>query len=146
MAENQRLNCMGHRARIDRKHTSFKLLRESEQGIVESKTIIIRKGPSVSVETSLKELVDIYKKTPEWDLVSNGGVLSVPVEELRTTNLPKPGPDGCLDFSKMKKGAHVIQNFPGISNGLYTVRYHSFWLVEKILPQLFNLIFLPNFV
>ena len=112
MAENQRLNCVGHRARIDRKQTSFKLLRESEQGIVESKTIIIRKGPSVSVETSLRELEDIYEKTPEWDLVSNGGVLSVPVEELRTTNLPKPGPDGCLDFSKMKKGAHVIQNFP----------------------------------
>ena len=59
----------------------------------------------------MSDLEDIYKKKPEWIHLDSGGVLSVPVEELRMTNLPKPDCDGRIDFSK-KKGANLIQNFP----------------------------------
>ena len=55
----------------------------------ETYRILIKKGP-VSVETSLKKLKDDYESKPEWKLIKKGGVLSVPVEELRMVNLPKP--------------------------------------------------------
>ena len=79
MAEHQGVKCKGHTARMDRKNKVDKLL--TEEGKLdlpdEDKTVLIKKGPSISVETSLKDLEDMYKKQPEWDLVKNGGVLSV---------------------------------------------------------------------
>ena len=38
------------------------------------------------VETSLKELEDNYERKPEWQKIKEGGVLSVPLEELRMQN------------------------------------------------------------
>ena len=44
----------------------------------------------MSVETSLKELEDDYESKPEWKVIEDGGVLSIPVEELRMENPPRP--------------------------------------------------------
>ena len=114
MAENQGVKCKGHTARMDRKHKIDKLL--TEEGKLdlpdEDKTVLIKKGPSISVETSLKDLEEIYKKQPEWDLVENGGVLSVPVEELRMTSFPKPDLNGIVNFGAKKAGENHIHNHP----------------------------------
>ena len=48
---------------------------------------MIKKGP-MSMETSLKELEEEYESKPEWKLIKEGGVLSVPVEELKKENPP----------------------------------------------------------
>ena len=42
--------------------------------------VLIKKGP-VSVETSLKELEEIYASKPEWKVIEEGGVLSIPLED-----------------------------------------------------------------
>ena len=44
----------------------------------------------MSVETSLKELEENYARKPEWKVIEDGGVLSIPVEEFRMTNPPHP--------------------------------------------------------
>ena len=111
MGENLRLGCEGHTARVARKHRTDKLLADRKLDPPEDKTVLIKKGPSISVQTSLRDLEDMYKNNLEWDLVDRGGVLSVPVEELRMTNFPKPDRNGSMNFSK-KKGVNLIQNFP----------------------------------
>ena len=55
----------------------------------ENLTVLIKKGP-VSVETSLKELEENYASKPEWKVIEDGGVLSIPMEEFRMINPPKP--------------------------------------------------------
>ena len=50
--------------------------------------VLIKKGP-VSVETSLKELEEIYASKPEWKVIEDGGVLSIPVEEFRMNDPQK---------------------------------------------------------
>ena len=108
MAENQLVKCEGHFARVARKQ---KLEKVFTPDLPEDRAVLIKKGPSISVETSLKDLEEIYKKKLEWDLVDSGGVLSVHVEELRMTNFPKPDRNGIVNFRK-KKGVNLIQNFP----------------------------------
>merc|ERR1711963_402682 len=65
--------------------------------------VLIKKGP-VSVETSLKEMEEDYERKPEWKLIKEGGVLSVPVEELRMENPPKPDHSGQVVFHEKKGG------------------------------------------
>jgi hypothetical protein len=48
----------------------------------ENLRVLIKKGP-VSEETSLKELEENYARKPEWKVIEEGGVLSIPVEEFR---------------------------------------------------------------
>ena len=50
------------------------------------------------METSLKELEENYASKAEWKVIEGGGVLSVPVEEFRIINPPKP------DRLKKRKG------------------------------------------
>ena len=53
----------------------------------------IKKGP-VTVEMNLKELAEDYAGKPEWKVIEDGGVLSIPVEEFRMINLPEPDQKG----------------------------------------------------
>ena len=74
--------------------------------------ISIKKSPFY-VETCLKELEEDYESKPEWKLVKEGKVLSIPVEELRMENLPKPGRSGQVVFKEKKGGqGKQIDNYP----------------------------------
>ena len=65
---------------------------------------MIKRGPNKE-ETSLKELEENYASKPEWKVIEGGGVLSVPVEEFRMINPPKPDHSGKLEFGKRKESA-----------------------------------------
>ena len=74
--------------------------------------VLIKKGP-VSVETSLKELEEHYASKPEWKVIEEGGVLSIPVEEFRMIDLPRPDHSGKVDFGGRKEGAgKTIEDYP----------------------------------
>ena len=45
----------------------------------------------------MKELEENYASKPEWKVIEEGGVLSIPVEEFRMTNPQK-------NFGKAKEG------------------------------------------
>ena len=79
----------------------------------ENLRVLIKKGPK-SVETSLKELEENYARKPEWKVIENGGVLSVPVEEFRMMKPPKPDRSGIIKFQEKRgKGAgNQIESFP----------------------------------
>ena len=66
------------------------------------------------METSLKELEEIYANKPGWKVIEEGGLLSIPVEEFRMINLPKPDRDGKIKFGENKeKGAgNQIESYP----------------------------------
>ena len=55
----------------------------------ENLRVLIKRGPNKK-ETSLKELEENYASKREWKVIEGGGVLSVPVEEFRMINPPKP--------------------------------------------------------
>ena len=65
--------------------------------------ILIKKGP-VSVDTSLVELEDHFKGTPEWTIMNGGKVHSVPVEEFRLENPPCPNHTGQVVFGRKQGG------------------------------------------
>ena len=87
MAES--VMCLGHAVRCARRSKVDKLKDSPIDTPDENRRVLIRKGP-VSVETSLKELEENYSRKPEWKVIEGGGVLSVPVEEFRMINPPKP--------------------------------------------------------
>ena len=101
-------NCVGHRLREERRQ-KIKKLQNSELVVLdENLRLLIKKGP-VSLETSLRELEENYASKPEWKVIEGGGVLSVPVEEFRMINPPKPDHSGNLEYSKKKgKGAEYL--------------------------------------
>ena len=78
---------MGHKEREARTNKIYKLATRVNETPDENCRVLVKKGP-VSVETSLKELEDNYESTPEWKVIEDGGVLSIPVEELRMENPP----------------------------------------------------------
>ena len=90
--------------------------------------VLIKKGP-VSVETSLKELEENYASKPEWKVIEDGGVLSIPVEEFRIINPPKPDHSGSVGFDKKKRGEErQIDSYPVAQtvnnlNGQVLVKY-----------------------
>ena len=98
-------NCVGHRLREERRQ-KIKQLQNSEHVVLdENLRLLIKKGP-VSLETSLRELEENYASKPEWKVIEGGGVLSVPVEEFRMINPPKPDREGNVKFEDKKgKGA-----------------------------------------
>ena len=81
--------CLGHREREAMKSKISKLLESPLENPDENLRVLIKKGP-VSVETSLKEVEENYASKPEWKVIEEGGVLSIPVEEFRMINPPKP--------------------------------------------------------
>ena len=81
--------CLGHAERIARRNKIIKLKTSPAKNPDENLRVLIKKGP-VSVETSLKDLEENYASKPEWKVIEEGGVLSIPVEEFRMTNPPHP--------------------------------------------------------
>ena len=98
MAESS--DCWGHELRSARRKKIIKPTPAENPN--ENLRVLIKKGP-VSVHTSLKDLEENYASKPEWKLVEEGGVLSIPVEEFRTIDLPRPDHSGKVDFGKRKK-------------------------------------------
>ena len=104
--------CIGHGERENRKNKVNRALESKAESPVEYKKVLIKKGP-ISLETSLKELEEDYASKPEWKVIADGGVLSVPVEEFRMSNLPKPRQSGHVDFGKKrgKKAGYLIESY-----------------------------------
>ena len=103
--------CLGHQLREGRKNKISLLSTKPKKNPDEHIKALINKGP-VSVETSLKELEDNYEITPEWKKIEDGGVLSIPVEELRMENPPRPNHSGRVVFGKKGGGGKQIDNYP----------------------------------
>ena len=80
--------CRGHDVRTSRRNKINRLTSKSFISPDENMRVLIKKGP-VSVETSLKELEENYERKPEWKVIEDGGVLSIPVEEFRTMALAR---------------------------------------------------------
>ena len=95
--------CLGHKERGSRQNIIAKMIKSLAAAPDENCRISIKKGP-VSTKTSLKELEEYYESKPEWKLIKEGGVLSVPVEELRMENLPKPNRSGQVVFKEKRGG------------------------------------------
>merc|ERR1719341_378747 len=65
------------------------------------------------METSLKELDDKYERKPGWKVIDDGGVLSIPLDELRMENPPRPDCSGQVVFKEKKGGGgKQIENYP----------------------------------
>merc|ERR1712130_299649 len=87
----------------DRTNKISKLISKTKETPNENLRVLIKKGP-VSVEMSLKELEENYEKKPEWKVIEDGGVLSIPVEELRMEKPPRPDRSGQVVFKEKKGG------------------------------------------
>ena len=108
-----RNTCIGHKERGDRFNKINNLAARSKETPDENYRVLIKKGP-VSVETSLKGLEDKYESKPEWKVIEDGGVLSIPVEELRMENPPRPDRSSGQVVFKEKKGGggKQIESYP----------------------------------
>jgi len=100
---------LGHTDRVALKNKIKKLQKSSLRSLDEKFRVLINKGP-MSVETSLKELEDIYAGGANWRVIEDGGVLSVPVEELRMIDPPLPNRAGQIDFG-MGGNGNKIENY-----------------------------------
>ena len=105
--------CLGHSERCARVNKIKRMLDSPQETPDENLRVLIKRGPNKE-ETSLKELEENYESKPEWKVIEGGGVLSVPVEEFRMINLPKPDRNGDIEFVEKKgKGAgNQIENYP----------------------------------
>ena len=101
MSESEVGNCWGHSEREARESKIKKFLETPVQFVDESFKVLIKKG-SLSKETSLKELEDMYANSAAWRTIDNGGLLSIPVEEFRMINPPKPDRGGNVQFVERK--------------------------------------------
>ena len=106
-------SCFGHEVRAARRNKISKVMESVPRELDRNKIVLIKKGPS-SMETSLEGLEEIYAKKPEWKSIEDGGVLSVPIEEFRMINPPKPDRFGNIDFGKKRgRGAgNLIESYP----------------------------------
>ena len=78
------------------------------------KSCLCKRNDKYEVWTSIDELEENYASKPEWKVIEGGGVLSVPVEEFRMINPPKPDHSGKLEFGKRKESAEGkhIDSYP----------------------------------
>ena len=86
-----------------------KLLTSPEESVDTSTRVLIKRGP-VSEETSLSELEEVYARTAAWKKIGDGGVLGVPVEELRMVKPPQPDQNSgkfCFDKVRVGKGTKI---------------------------------------
>ena len=98
--------CLGHSDRVASKNKINKLLKSPLESLDENLRVLIKRGP-VSVETSLKELEEIYAGGASWEKIEDGGVLSVPLEEFRMIDPPKPNQAGQIDFEMDGRGTKI---------------------------------------
>merc|ERR1712130_877537 len=87
----------------DRTNKISKLISKTKETPNENLRVLIKKGP-VSVKMSLKELEENYERKPVWKVIEDGGVLSIPVEELRMEKPPRPDRSGQVVFKEKKGG------------------------------------------
>ena len=109
-------NCLGHGERISRKNQFNKL---PTLPVDETKRVLTKRGP-VSVEMSLSELEEDFAITPDWKVIgSEGGVLSIPADEFRMTNLPEPDSAGKINFelASMGRGTRIEHYPPAQTDG-----------------------------
>ena len=106
---------LGHCERSARRKKIEKFIESSLTSPDHDMKVLIKKGPT-SVETSLKELEEDYAIKPEWKVIEGGGVLSVPVEEFRMINPPKPDREGNVRFEEKKGKVQGIisKNIPSL--------------------------------
>ena len=100
--------CSGHELRKGRKNKITRALTSPDEEVPDQNLRVLIKTAQMTVETSLKDLEENYKTKKEWKLLEDGGVLSIPVEELRMQNPPCPDNLGNVDFGK-KKGERATQ-------------------------------------
>ena len=78
---------MGHEQRVATKKKIKRLLELAVESLDENFRALVKKGP-VSVETSLKELEEIYAGGANWKKIKEGGILSIP---LGSSHIKKTG-------------------------------------------------------
>ena len=99
---------MGHQERENRQNVTD----EPKETPEENLRVSIR-GSSGQKYWSLKDLEDDFKSKPEWKVIEDGGVLSIPVEELRMQNPPRPNRSGQVHFQEVARGGgKQIENYP----------------------------------
>ena len=104
--------CWGHCERDARKSKISKLIKSNMQPVNEKIKILIKKGP-ISKELSLKEIEDIYSSGASWKQIEEGLVHSVPLEEIRVIDFPKPDRwPGQVEFATTRGGSGTkIENY-----------------------------------
>ena len=96
-------SCLGHPIRVQRKEKIKRLQESPLKSPDKNLTVLIKKGP-VSEKTSLQKLEDYFANRPEWKVIEDGGVLSIPMEEFRMIDPPRPDHSGRVRFDKKKGG------------------------------------------
>ena len=107
LATNGNGECLGHQRREERRNKITKLSKKTKDTPDET----LR-----TLGTSLKELEDNYDGTPEWKVVKDGGVLSIPMAELRMQNPPRPDRSGHVVFTE-RRGGNQIDSYPVVQEG-----------------------------
>ena len=103
--------CWGHRER-ERNHLINNALTSPLFSLNDLQRVLIKRGP-VSEETSLRELEKSFASNSEWKVIKDGGVVSLPVEEFRMINPPRPDKEGKIDYGRRVEGAgRKIEHYP----------------------------------
>ena len=104
--------CWGHREREKRNRLINGILTSPLYTLNDLQRVLIKRG-TVSEETSLKELEKSFSSNPEWRVIVNGGVVSLPVEVFRMINPPRPDKEGNIDYGRRTEGAgRKIEHYP----------------------------------
>merc|ERR1712130_220640 len=109
---HQAMDCLGHQERENRRNKILNLAKSPKETPDENLRVSVR-GRSGPRSWSLKELEVDFETKPEWKRIEDeGGVLSIPVEELRMQNPPKPDSSGKVTFKEVKRGGgKQIENY-----------------------------------
>ena len=106
-------DCLGHQERENRRNKILNLAESSKETPDENLRANVR-GSSGPRSWSLKELEDDFGTKPEWKRIDDeGGVLSIPMVELRMQNPPRPDSSGKVAFKEKKGGGgKQIESYP----------------------------------
>jgi hypothetical protein len=108
-------DCLGHQERENRRNKILNLVESSKETPDENLRVTVR-DRSGTRSWSLKELEDDFGTQTEWKRIKEeGGVLSIPMEELRMENPPRPDNSGKVVFKEKKGGGgKQIESYPVI--------------------------------
>ena len=100
-------DCLRHEEREARLEKIKELSASPQESPNENLRLQMKQG---SEETSLRQLEGTFANTPEWKVIEAGGVLSIPVEELRMLKPPKQDRSGQYVFDQ-RKGEKQIDSY-----------------------------------